>query len=188
MRTKTEEKRQAILDVAAATFGELGFERTSMSEICARLGGSKATIYNYFPSKEALFVEVMFQASEADFQNTMLALQADSQDLPAAYTARIWWLSPALRTLCLGAQDLYAVPDPLRAPPQPMSRSMLWLALAWLAAHRSTALGLANSANTCRQRSCESIRCSQCCWGPTTMPGLMNRMNEITSLAVKPWR
>lgn len=84
MRTKTEEKRQAILDVAAATFGELGFERTSMSEICARLGGSKATIYNYFPSKEALFVEVMFQASEADFQNTMLALQADSQDLPAA--------------------------------------------------------------------------------------------------------
>ena len=84
MRTKTEEKRQAILDVAAATFGELGFERTSMSEICTRLGGSKATIYNYFPSKEALFVEVMFQASEADFQNTMLALQADSQDLPAA--------------------------------------------------------------------------------------------------------
>lgn len=84
MRTKTEEKRQAILDVAAATFGELGFERTSMSEICTRLGGSKATIYNYFPSKEALFVEVMFQASEADFQNTMLALQADSQDLPGA--------------------------------------------------------------------------------------------------------
>lgn len=81
MRTKTEEKRQAILDVAAATFGELGFERTSMSEICSRLGGSKATIYNYFPSKEALFLEVMFQASEADFQNTMQALQAEGQDL-----------------------------------------------------------------------------------------------------------
>ena len=47
-----------------------------MSEICTRLGGSKATLYNYFPSKEALFLEVMFQASEADFQNTMLALQA----------------------------------------------------------------------------------------------------------------
>lgn len=84
MRTKTEEKRQAILDIAATTFGELGFERTSMSEICARLGGSKATIYNYFPSKEALFLEVMFQASEADFQNTMLALAAEGEDLPAA--------------------------------------------------------------------------------------------------------
>ena len=53
-----------------------------------------------------------------------------SQDLPTAYTARIWWLSPVLRTLCLGAQDLYAAPDPLRASPQPMPRSMLWLALA----------------------------------------------------------
>lgn len=52
------------------------------------------------------------------------------QDLPTAYTARIWWLSPVLRTLCLGAQDLYAAPDPLRAPPQPMPPGMLWLALA----------------------------------------------------------
>ncbi|WP_057091609.1 TetR/AcrR family transcriptional regulator [Comamonas thiooxydans] len=86
MRTKTEEKRQAIIDVAAATFGELGFERTSMSEICTRLGGSKATLYNYFPSKEALFLEVMFQASEADFQNTMLALQTGNDD--AAQTLR----------------------------------------------------------------------------------------------------
>ena len=86
MRTKTEEKRQAIIDVAAAAFGELGFERASMSEICTRLGGSKATLYNYFPSKEALFLEVMFQASEADFQNTMLALQAPGVD--AAQTLR----------------------------------------------------------------------------------------------------
>ena len=86
MRTKTEEKRQAIVDVAAATFAELGFERSSMSEICSRLGGSKATIYNYFPSKEALFLEVMFQASEADFQNTMLALQTPGDD--AAQTLR----------------------------------------------------------------------------------------------------
>ena len=38
--------------------------------------------------------------------------------------------SGLLRTLCLGAQDLYAAPDPLRASPQPMPRSMLWLALA----------------------------------------------------------
>jgi AcrR family transcriptional regulator len=81
MRTKTQEKRQAILDVAAATFGELGFERSSMSEICARLGGSKATLYNYFPSKEALFLEVMFQASEADFRNTMDSLQLGDGDI-----------------------------------------------------------------------------------------------------------
>lgn len=51
-------------------------------------------------------------------------------DLPPAYTTRIWWLSPVLRTLCLGAQGLYAAPDPLRADPQPVPRGMVWLALA----------------------------------------------------------
>lgn len=51
-------------------------------------------------------------------------------DLPVAYTTRIWWLSPVLRTLCLGAQDLYAGPDLLRAAPQPVPRKMVWLALA----------------------------------------------------------
>jgi AcrR family transcriptional regulator len=84
MRTKSEEKRQAILDAAAATFAELGFERASMSEICARLGGSKATLYSYFPSKESLFIEVMFQASDADFQNTMLALECIDGDVATA--------------------------------------------------------------------------------------------------------
>ena len=59
-----------------------------------------------------------------------VARRALQVDLPPAYPARIWWLSPVLRTLCLGAQDLYAAPDPLRAPPQPVPTGMVWLALA----------------------------------------------------------
>ena len=54
MRVKTEAKRQHIVDVAAQAFRELGFEGASMAEICARVGGSKATLYNYFASKEEL--------------------------------------------------------------------------------------------------------------------------------------
>lgn len=68
MKMKTEAKRQAILDVAAQAFQELGFERTSMSEICARLGGSKATLYNYFASKEELFFEIMYKSAEVKRQ------------------------------------------------------------------------------------------------------------------------
>lgn len=59
MRLKTEAKRQAILDVAAKAFAELGYEGASMAEICARVGGSKATIYNYFASKDELFFDVL---------------------------------------------------------------------------------------------------------------------------------
>ena len=81
MRKKSEEKRQAILDVAAKVFQEAGFERTSMSEICARVGGSKATIYSYFPSKEDLFFEIMHRSTEAEFEATHFALDPSTEDI-----------------------------------------------------------------------------------------------------------
>ena len=81
MRVKTEAKRQAILDEAAKAFQELGFERTSMSEICARVGGSKATLYNYFASKEELFSEVMFVATDAEFAAVHNALDQSTEDI-----------------------------------------------------------------------------------------------------------
>jgi len=56
MKSKTEAKRLAILNAASEVFREVGFERASMSEIRARIGGSKATLYNYFPSKDDLIV------------------------------------------------------------------------------------------------------------------------------------
>lgn len=59
MRVKSEERRQAILDVAREAFTQLGFENTTMSEIANRTGGSKATLYNYFSSKEELFAVVI---------------------------------------------------------------------------------------------------------------------------------
>ena len=81
MRAKSETKRQAIIDVAAQVFRELGFERTSMSEICARVGGSKATLYNHFTSKEALFFEVMFQSLDGEFRTLYTCLDDDYDDI-----------------------------------------------------------------------------------------------------------
>lgn len=84
MKKKTEAKRQAILDVAAQAFQELGFERTSMSEICARVGGSKATLYNYFPSKEELVFEVIFLSVEAEFDAVHNAIDSTTDDIGEA--------------------------------------------------------------------------------------------------------
>lgn len=61
---KQDAKRQAILDTAYRLFRTQGFDRTSVSQITAEVGGSKATIYSHFPSKEELFVECMMAASE----------------------------------------------------------------------------------------------------------------------------
>lgn len=59
MRVKSEARRQAIIEVAKEAFIRQGFENTSMSEIANRVGGSKATLYNYFSSKEEIFAAVM---------------------------------------------------------------------------------------------------------------------------------
>ena len=61
---KSGSKRQTILDTAYRLFRTQGFDRTSVSEITAKVGGSKATIYSHFHSKEELFVECMMAAAE----------------------------------------------------------------------------------------------------------------------------
>lgn len=84
MRAKSETRRQAILEAAAQVFQETGFERATMSAICERLGYSKATLYNYFSSKEALFSAVVFDASEAEFLASLDALDATQGDIAQA--------------------------------------------------------------------------------------------------------
>ena len=59
MRARTEEKRQEIMRIASELFDELGYERTSMSAIAAKVGGSKATLYGYFASKEDLLRAIL---------------------------------------------------------------------------------------------------------------------------------
>jgi AcrR family transcriptional regulator len=48
-------KRHQILNGARQVFSELGYERASVDEIAARAGVSKATVYNHFGDKQALF-------------------------------------------------------------------------------------------------------------------------------------
>lgn len=55
-------RRSAILRIAREFFLNDGYAAASMSQIAARVGGSKATLYNYFPSKKELF----FAVSEAE--------------------------------------------------------------------------------------------------------------------------
>ena len=59
MRVKTDAKRRAILDAASAVFREHGLAGAGMTAVADRVGGSKATLYRYFPSKEELFLAVM---------------------------------------------------------------------------------------------------------------------------------
>jgi len=57
------DRRDAILTVAYASFLEHGYAATTMSGIAATIGGSKATLWSYFPSKEALLEAVLDRAT-----------------------------------------------------------------------------------------------------------------------------
>jgi len=87
--SKGDAKRQAILDAAYCLFRAQGFEKTSMSEIVARVGGSKATLYAYFGSKEVLFAESLAAATERCFADPFASLgevvrKMDRQDVQDA--------------------------------------------------------------------------------------------------------
>ena len=59
MRTLTEQKRTDILNAATTVFLEQGYERASMEGVARTAECSKATLYNYFASKESLLDAVV---------------------------------------------------------------------------------------------------------------------------------
>ncbi|WP_340265747.1 TetR/AcrR family transcriptional regulator [Sphingobium mellinum] len=58
-------RRAKIIAVAREHFCEHGYAGTAMSAIAAKLGGSKATLWNHFPSKEALLTAVVEDTASA---------------------------------------------------------------------------------------------------------------------------
>ena len=82
--SKNDSKRQAILENAYRLFRAQGFDGTSMADITSQVGGSKATLYSHFPSKEELFVECMMAALENYMSDTLKHLDASRSDPQAA--------------------------------------------------------------------------------------------------------
>ncbi len=78
MKVRTESRRNAILEAAVELFKEKGYERASMNELARRLGGSKATLYGYYPSKEELFVAVVKAVATVHLSDAIAALSEDA--------------------------------------------------------------------------------------------------------------
>ncbi|GLQ90761.1 TetR/AcrR family transcriptional regulator [Dyella flagellata] len=73
----TDRKRGAIIEAAIDEFRAAGYETTSMDRIAARAGVSKRTVYNHFPSKEALFAQILHHLWDAIAGNDVIAYRAD---------------------------------------------------------------------------------------------------------------
>ncbi len=54
-----DSKVSVIIDAATTRFAHYGLSKTTMNEIAADIGMSKAALYYYFPDKERLFIAVV---------------------------------------------------------------------------------------------------------------------------------
>jgi AcrR family transcriptional regulator len=52
-------KRDEILDAAAQCFADLSYSAATMAAVAAKVGASKARIYHYYDSKEALLFDLL---------------------------------------------------------------------------------------------------------------------------------
>lgn len=59
MKEKSEKLKKRIISSSSKLFFDRGFSKVSMDEIASGLGISKKTLYQHFPSKEALLYQVV---------------------------------------------------------------------------------------------------------------------------------
>jgi len=84
-RTDPDERRDHILRAARGAFLEDGFAATSMNGIANLVGGSKATLYYYFPTKEKLFTAA-FTERTRDLDRVLFDEELEKKPIREALT------------------------------------------------------------------------------------------------------
>jgi AcrR family transcriptional regulator len=99
-----EEKQHALLDYAAKVLATMGVDKASMSQIAAQAQVSKALLYHYYPSKDALVFAIILTHLEG------LDLALAAADQPAMEPrARLRLLVGVVLENYRGADDQHKV-------------------------------------------------------------------------------
>ena len=79
MQKRSQETRANILNAAQSLFAQNGYDATGVADICQEAGVSKGSFYYHFPSKQALFLELLDEwLSGLDVQLNILRLNDQS--------------------------------------------------------------------------------------------------------------
>ncbi|MGB9906204.1 MAG: TetR/AcrR family transcriptional regulator [Candidatus Saccharicenans sp.] len=82
-----------ILERSRELFFKYGYARLSMDELAEDLGISKATVYRYFPDKEALLRAVMVETREQVLSQLQAIVRNDRLTVKARLTAYLEFIS-----------------------------------------------------------------------------------------------
>lgn len=131
-RTQSERRastQAALLEATLLTLRELGYAKTTTTEIVARAGVSQGTLFRYYPTKEALLSAAAAELCASLFPRFRVAMQTKKKGADAVeQTIRGLWRvfkSDEVRVL----HELYAA-----APTEPGLKNAL---LPVLVAHRA---------------------------------------------------
>ena len=83
MRVRAEETRERILAAAEDCFAHYGYDATGVAEICQRAGVSKGAFFHHFPTKQAVFLELL-ERWLSKLNEQLAALHARSSNVPDA--------------------------------------------------------------------------------------------------------
>ena len=59
MQQRSEETHNHLLEAATHLFSKTGYDATGVAEICQAAGVSKGAFYHHFPTKQAVFMELL---------------------------------------------------------------------------------------------------------------------------------
>lgn len=84
-RQRGHERVAGLLEAAGACFVEKGYEGTTMTEVAARAGAAIGSLYQFFPTKEALARALLEQYAQAAYEELGKFAQAS-----ASWTTEEW--------------------------------------------------------------------------------------------------
>ena len=83
MQKRSEETRSRILEAALELFAREGYDATGVAEICRAAGVSKGAFYHHFPTKHAVFMEILQSWLDVLSQQIEVTRQS-AKDVPQA--------------------------------------------------------------------------------------------------------
>jgi AcrR family transcriptional regulator len=76
-----EQYRKQLLTESFELFAEIGYAKITMRQLAQKLGISTGTLYHYFPSKEAIFLQLVEELAHRDISNFMIQAESVPPDI-----------------------------------------------------------------------------------------------------------
>ena len=104
-----QDKVESILDAAKKMFGRYGIQKTNLSEVARLARVAKATIYNYFGSKDRVYLEVLQREADDIIDNILFFIEKLSSPVEKIQTfvhAKFRYMKGAINILNLDREGM----------------------------------------------------------------------------------